>query len=282
MLNENLKKHLSEYLDSPVTQTSVLTGGDINDVYKLDTASKSYVVKINDAEAYPNMFELEKLGLNELAKTKTFRIPQPLHTGNFENKSFLILEHIESASKTNDFDRVFGEKLAQLHKTSAAFGFTEDNYIGSLPQYNTEEPHAVSFYINQRLEPQFKLARERGYTFENLNDFYKSIEKLIPDEPAALIHGDLWSGNFMVSEAGKPVLIDPATCYAPREMDLALMRLFGGFSDTVFDRYEQVFPLAEDWKERVKLWQLYYILVHVNLFGGHYYASAKAIIRNYS
>ncbi|WP_262490572.1 fructosamine kinase family protein [Leeuwenhoekiella nanhaiensis] len=99
MLNESLKKHLSEYLDSPVTQTSVLTGGDINDVYKLDTASKSYVVKINDAPAYPNMFELEKLGLNELAKTKTFRIPQPLHTGNFENKSFLILEHIESASK---------------------------------------------------------------------------------------------------------------------------------------------------------------------------------------
>ena len=90
MLNETFKEHLSEYLDSPITQTSALTGGDINDVYKLDTGNSSYVVKTNDANAYPDMFKLEKLGLDELAKTKTFRTPRPLHTGNFENKSEII------------------------------------------------------------------------------------------------------------------------------------------------------------------------------------------------
>ncbi|MBA82560.1 MAG: fructosamine kinase [Leeuwenhoekiella sp.] len=281
MLNETFKEHLSEYLDSPITQTSALTGGDINDVYKLDTRNNSYVVKTNDANAYPDMFKLEKLGLDELAKTKTFRTPCTLHTGNFENKNFLILEYIASAPKTSNFDQIFGEKLAKMHQTSSAFGFIKDNYIGSLPQHNDEEPDAASFYISQRLEPQFRLAQERGYTFDNLDSFYSRIENLIPDEAAALIHGDLWSGNFMVSEDGQPALIDPATCYAPREMDLALMRLFGGFSNTVFESYERIFPLAADWEKRIELWQLYYILVHVNLFGGHYYASAKAILRKY-
>ncbi|WP_442846698.1 fructosamine kinase family protein [Leeuwenhoekiella sp. H156] len=281
MLNENLKKHLSDHLDQNITNTAALTGGDINDVYKIDTVTKSFVVKVNDATAFPNMFELEKLGLEELAKTKTFRIPEVLHTGTFEDQSFLILEYIDAAPKAETFDQSFGEQLAAMHRNTAAFGFVKDNYIGSLPQANTEEPDAVSFYINQRLEPQFKMARERGYSFEKLDPFYKNIESLIPREPAALIHGDLWSGNYMVSEAGKPALIDPATCYAPREMDLALMQLFGGFSSLTFEAYNSSHPLTQDWESRIKLWQLYYILVHVNLFGGPYYASAKAILKQY-
>ncbi len=282
MLSETFKEHLSAELNENLIEVSTLTGGDINDVYKLKCNTSSFVVKINKADTYPGMFELEKLGLEHLAATGTFRIPQPLQTGLFENFSYLILEYLDSSSKKPEFDTAFGEQLAALHKHTGNFGFEKDNYIGSLPQNNTEESDALSFYINQRLEPQFKLARENGYTFENLKGFYKNLESIIPEEPASLIHGDLWSGNYMVSEAGLPALIDPATCYAPREMDLALMRLFGDFSEQVFDTYNASYPLAEDWQSRINLWQLYYVLVHVNLFGGHYYASAKRILNKYS
>ena len=282
MLNGKFKNYLSELLNTEIRSSSALAGGDINHVYRLSTSTEPLVIKINDAEAFPKMFELEKAGLELLRSTKTFHIPEPLYAGTFETKSFLLLEHIESAPTNSNFDSIFGEQLATLHKHSNSFGLKEDNYIGSLKQYNTKQDDAASFYIKQRLEPQFKLAIERGYVFKNLETFYKRIKMLIPDEPASLIHGDLWSGNYMVDHKGLPTLIDPAVCYASREMDLALMRLFGGYSEAVFESYQQVFPLKSDWKERIQLWQLYYILVHVNLFGGHYYASAKAILHKYN
>lgn len=281
MLSDNFKAYLSDVLNTEIQNSSALSGGDINEVYKLKTASETLVIKVNDAEAFPNMFELEKAGLDLLSSTQTFHIPKPLLTGYFETKAFLVLEHIESASRASNFDFIFGEQLAALHKHSDSFGLEEDNYIGSLKQFNAKQDDAASFYINQRLEPQFKLALDKGYTFNNLDAFYKRIEMLIPDEPASLIHGDLWSGNYMVDNKSLPVLIDPAVCYAPREMDLALMRLFGGYSETIFESYESTFPLTPGWENRIELWQLYYILVHVNLFGGHYYASAKAILQNY-
>lgn len=281
MLSDKFKNYLSNLLNAEILKSSVLAGGDINEVYKLKTASDAWVLKVNDAEAFPNMFELEREGLDLLRSTKTFTIPTPLLTGYFETKAFLVLEHIESAPKASNFDSIFGERLAALHKHSGSFGLEEDNYIGSLKQFNTKQDNAADFYINQRLKPQFKCALDQGYAFDNLDAFYKRIEKLIPDEPASLIHGDLWSGNYMVDNIGLPTLIDPAVYYAPREMDLALMRLFGGYSERVFESYDKAFPLSPGWKDRIQLWQLYYILVHLNLFGGHYYASAKAILHNF-
>lgn len=130
--------------------------------------------------------------------------------------------------------------------------------------------------------PQFQLACENGYEFAQLDTFYKKLEQLIPEEKSSLIHGDLWSGNYLINAQDQPCLIDPAVSYAPREMDLAMMRLFGGFEHRLFLAYDKAFPLEEDWEERLQLWQLYYILGHVNLFGGNYYTSAKAIIKRYS
>ena len=111
---------------------------------------------------------------------------------------------------------------------------------------------------------------------------YSQISEEIPDEAPSLIHGDLWNGNYMVSNKGEPTLIDPAVAYAPREMDIAMMHLFGGFPQDVYSIYNEQFPLVENWKDRISLWQLYYLLVHLNLFGSSYLSQVKGIIKRYS
>ncbi|MGY5850014.1 fructosamine kinase family protein [Salegentibacter sp. F14] len=261
-----------------------LTGGDINEVYLLSTIrKKKLVVKINDADRYPRMFEAEKSGLEHLKKPGVIDVPQVLDTGRIENIAYLLLEYKEPAPKAQDFPRIFGEQLAALHQTSSnAFGFSEDNYIGSLPQFNNTSNSADDFYISQRLEPQIRLAKEQGYSLKLTKNFYKNISALIPKERPALIHGDLWNGNFLINKKGLPCLIDPATAYAPREMDLAMMQLFGGFEQEVFSAYNERFPVAPRQEERLPLWQLYYLLVHLNLFGNSYLVSVSHIIKKYS
>ncbi|MFI8377395.1 fructosamine kinase family protein [Leeuwenhoekiella sp. NPDC079379] len=282
MLNDNFKEHLQNALSVETIQITSLTGGDINDVYKLSCSDCNYVIKVNDVSAYPNMFKLEAQGLEFIRTSESFPVPDVLTYDNFENLSYLILEYLETGPKNSDFNNVFGSQLAALHKSSShKFGFENDNYIGSLKQFNTSESTAYDFYINQRLEPQFKLAVDNGYSFNSIDLFYKEISQLIPLEKPALIHGDLWSGNYLINSNGGPSLIDPAVSFAPREMDIALMHLFGGFDPHLFDTYNSQFPLKTGWKKRLQLWQLYYILVHVNLFGGSYYTSAKAILKAY-
>ncbi|MEH6407164.1 MAG: fructosamine kinase family protein [Leeuwenhoekiella sp.] len=282
MLANSFLKHISELHGFQIVDHKPLSGGDINEVYLLETKSEKLVVKVNDAEKFPAMFEMEKDGLNRLAEAKTLRIPEVIAVGEAEKLSYLILENVEKSPQITDFWEVFGDKIAKLHQNSSShFGLEKDNYIGSLPQINAFNDNAASFYIEQRLEPQFKLALDKGYIFKDLSDFYNSIEKIIPDEPPALIHGDLWSGNFLIDDVGMPCLIDPAVAYAPREIDLALMQLFGGFDEQLFKTYNEVFPLENDWQERIKLFQLYHVLVHVNLFGGGYFSQAKSIMKQY-
>lgn len=230
------------------------------------------------------MFEKEAKGLQLLFDTQTFRIPKVINYGEANGTSYLLLEFIHSTSKKPTFWEDFGRQLAKLHQTTqAVFGLDHDNYIGSLPQYNVcKITNAAQFYIEKRLEPQFKLAIEKGFSFKKLSTFYKNIENEIPNESPALIHGDLWNGNYLVDNSGTPCLIDPAVAFAPREMDLAMMQLFGGFPDVVFTTYDTVFPLEKSWKNRVDLWQLYYLLVHLNLFGNSYYQSVSSIFAKYN
>ena len=282
MLNADFLSYISKTLNAKILKPKPLSGGDINAVYLLEGIEKKLVIKINDAQRFPGMFLQEKLGLEALRKTNVIDVPKPIGTGIFNEESYLILEYKTLGKKDKRFAEIFGEQLAALHtNTQDQFGFQDDNYIGSLPQYNNKEKTAAEFYINQRLQPQVELAQKNGYTFQNIDRFYEKVKTLIPNEPPALIHGDLWGGNYLVNEKGLPCLIDPAVAYAPREMDLALMQLFGGFDTSVFKSYHASFALENGWEQRIKLWQLYYVLVHVNLFGGHYYASAKAILKLY-
>ena len=229
------------------------------------------------------MFAAEKQGLELLGQSNTFRIPEVIGHGVFDDDSYLLLEYIPSVKRKSDFWTDFGQKLAKLHAhSSASFGLEIDNYIGSLPQFNASAATPAEFYIQQRLEPQFKIAHESGRLVFDTDAFYTSVSDIVPNEPPALIHGDLWNGNYMVDDLGDPVLIDPAVAYSIREMDLGMMQLFGGFPETVYSVYNELFPLTTGWRERTSLWQLYYLLVHLNLFGSGYLGQVKSAIAKYS
>ena len=266
-----------------VHKTSSLAGGSINQVYLLDTSEGKRVVKINSASKFPGMFEAEKQGLETLKQAKAFDIPAVLGLGEVQDKAYLLLEYKKEGFQKGHFWKVFGEQLSRLHKTTAGtFGFPASNYIGSLPQYNGQCQSAADFYVSQRLEPQVKMASERGFSLGELSGFYRNISEEIPQEAPALLHGDLWSGNYIANEEGLPCLIDPAVCYGPREMDLAMMKLFGGFPSEVFQIYDDQFPLQPNWERRIPLWQLYYLLVHLNIFGRSYLPQVKEIIGRFS
>lgn len=259
-----------------------LSGGDINDVFLLNCTEGHYVVKINSSEKFPGMFPAEAKGLELLRQSNSFKIPMIIGHGSVDKKSYLLLKYISEGKTSGSFWKTFANQLAQLHQTTQQqFGLDHDNYIGSLPQQNTLHDSVSEFYIAQRMEPQFRMAFDHGFHFSKLNLFYKTISEKIPEEPPALIHGDLWAGNYMVSEKTEPVLIDPAVAFAPREMDLAMMQLFGGYPKEVFEVYDSLFPLASNWKQRLDIWQLYYLLVHLNLFGSGYLRQVKSIVSKY-
>ena len=196
---------------------------------------------------------------------------------NCSEENFVV--KINSASK---FPALFEAEASGLRLLKQNSGFKIPAVIGSLPQQNNFCSSASEFYITQRLEPQFKMAADNGFNFKNLEKFFKNISEEISNEAPALVHGDLWNGNYMVSKIGEAVLIDPAVAYAPREMDIAMMKLFGGFSEEIFSNYNAAFPLGEGWKERLPLWQLYYLLVHLNLFGSGYLSQVNSAIKKYS
>lgn len=262
---------------------SPLFGGDINTVFKLNCEKKVFVVKLNSYQKFPNMFQTEAKGLELLRKSNSFQIPTVFASGFSDDYAYLVMEFISEESPTPHFSKLFAQNLATLHQeTQAYFGLDHDTYIGSLPQYNSPKTLISEFYISNRLEPQFQMAYDSGFQFKNLYDFYKNISNEIPEEKPALIHGDLWSGNYMIGKNGLPVLIDPAVSFCSREMDLAMMKLFGGFSDDIFNTYDAIFPLVENWKNRIQMWQLYYLLVHLNIFGAGYYGQVREIVDRYS
>ncbi|MBV1923342.1 MAG: fructosamine kinase family protein [Flavobacteriaceae bacterium] len=266
-----------------LTEIIPLSGGSINSVFLLKSNTEDYVLKVNDASKFPNMFDTEARGLQILKESKSFRTPKIISQNEFENISYLLIEYIPSGNKASNFNELFTENLSKLHhSTQEFFGLSHHNYIGSLPQYNSKEKSASEFYIKQRLQPQLKLASQKGYTFNQLEKVFKNISEAIPNETSSLIHGDLWNGNYLISTKGEPLLIDPAISYSHREMDIAMMHLFGGFSSEMFNLYNEIFPLSENWKDRISLWQLYYLLVHLNLFGSGYFSQVNSIMKQYS
>lgn len=285
MLSDILS-HCSNYLDYKLQHYKPLSGGDINEVYLVETDQQPLVVKLNDSQRFPAMFEREAAGLQALRQAKALAVPEVLCAGEFEQKAFLVLEYVPSGQANKDFWEHFGRQLAAIHQQKAAhFGGLPTNYIGALPQYNPQLASWPEFYAQARLQPQLKMAIERkvigpqeAYQLEQL------IAKL-PDilEPASpsLIHGDLWNGNFLVDKRGQAVLVDPAACYASQEMDLAMTRLFGGFDAAFYAAYEEAWPLERGHKERVSIYQLYYLLVHLNLFGRSYWSAIKNSLKSY-
>ncbi len=264
-----------------------LSGGDINQVYRIDTSGGIYCLKVNSADRFPGMFEKEALGLSLLRKANELYIPSVAEVISTKHYSALLLEFIDSAQPDKNFMFRFGVSLAKLHDHStSSFGLDHDNYMGSLPQSNREQTNWTDFFIEERLEKQLRPARDSGQLSRDTDNLFSRLfsrlDQLMPVDMPALLHGDLWGGNFMVSETGEACLIDPAVYYGHREVDLAMTTLFGGFSSGFYQGYESHQKLVPGWRERLDLYNLYPLLVHVNLFGGGYMDSVRRILRKFS
>lgn len=288
-LIEHLCGHLGRYtgMRVDVEREVPVGGGSINDAYRLETNAGRFFVKVNTAARDPSMFQAEADGLERLGAARSIRVPRAIAFGEYHGDSYLLLEHIEGGPRTPAFWEDFGRSAARLHtNTNDRFGLERDNFIGTLPQRNTPHDRWDAFFIHCRLEPQVRMARDRQrigmgdvLRFERL---YAKLPSLFPSEPPALLHGDLWSGNFLCDADSAPVLIDPAVHFGHREMDIAMTRLFGGFEESFYAGYHAEHALEQGWEERVDLCNLYPLLVHVNLFGGGYARQVGEILKRFT
>ena len=287
-LDETLRAALERALGSAPTVARRLGGGDINDAFEVRLADDRMVFVKTNARAAREMFPTEARGLAFLAEPKALRTPEVLAVSSPDDSTrFLALELVRSGSPARGHDEALGRGLAALHRFGApSFGLDHDNFIGSLPQSNRAHARWSDFFEKERLAPQLDRAVGLGRAstvmrrgFERL--FSRLSDLAGPEEPPSRLHGDLWGGNLHTDEHGAPCLVDPAVYGGHREIDLAMMRLFGGFGERVFSSYAEAFPLAPGASDRVALYQLYPLMVHVNLFGGGYAAQVERILARY-
>jgi len=285
---EKIKARIEEKLKSKIKSLSSLSGGCISDAYKVTTDNGSNFFLKYNSSASNDMFIKEANGLKELAKANAIRIPDVL---SFD-EHYILLEFITTGSRKKNFFEEFGCKFAEMHKFSSnSFGFYEDNYIGSNTQKNIpdekEKTSWVTFYFNKRILFQLQLAEKLGNSTPELRKGISKLENKIQEiigdmqEKPSLLHGDLWSGNYMVDENGDAVLIDPAVYYGHREADLGMTKLFGVFNSEFYRAYNETFPLEDGYEYRENIYKLYHVLNHLNLFGGGYYSQALSIIKFY-
>lgn len=286
MLPPPIHQSLSHNLNLTITNFQPLSGGCINNGGKLMTSMGIFFVKWNGALRYPDMFATEARGLQLLRVANAIRIPEVVSTGETDNFQYIVLEFIAQAKPSRTYWTMLGEHLCALHKnTSEKYGLEFDNYIGSLQQRNRKHENWISFFIEERLRSQVELAvttkKLETDTAKKFELLYKKLPDLLVEETPSLLHGDLWSGNLIVDETGNPCLIDPAVYYGNREAEIAFTKLFGGFGNEFYDSYQSNFPLQKDFESRTDLYNLYPLLVHVNLFGESYGNQVVSILRNY-
>lgn len=280
---------VQSYIEQILNEKSVFTaigGGSINHTYRIKTGKQSFFCKINSHADFPGMFEAEQNGLALLAQQQVIRIPRVIAHEQKDDAQILILEWIEQGLRSGAFWETFGRQLAALHHVQHnEFGLATDNYMGALPQDNKPNSSWTAFFIHQRLQPQVKLALDHkllepahAKQFEKL---YQQLSVIFPAEPPVLVHGDLWSGNFLCDDKGKPVLIDPAVYYGHRSMDMAMTTLFGGFDARFYESYNYHFPLPANYRQQWEVCNLYPLLIHLNLFGKSYLADILNTIRQY-
>lgn len=288
-MNAETRAEISRRLGTSVVSLQRLGGGDINEAFLVGLADGRRVFAKCNASADEAMFEVEARGLSWLGEAGALRVPgvMAVSSGTETAWPFLVLELLEPGARAGDFDELLGAGLAALHRSGApSFGLDHDNFIGSLPQSNLPAPSWVDFYRERRLAPQLARARRLGLLDPALDHaaerLLERLDGLVgPAEPPARLHGDLWSGNLHVDAQGRPALIDPAVYGGHREMDLAMLRLFGGAGERVFESYEASYPLAPGHHERVALCQLYPLLVHLNLFGSSYATQVRSVVERY-
>jgi protein-ribulosamine 3-kinase len=265
-----------------------LAGGCINDTAALSLSNGDTIFLKRNTLAHPQMFEAEAVGLSRLTCDGGPRIPTPIAAFSDGTHQYLLLEFLESGSRSADYWEQFGRQLAHLHQTvrHAQFGFEIDNFIGATPQYNEMKSSWIEFYREMRLEPQIRMAASylNSRLRRQLSRMLDSLDTIIvePDGDASILHGDLWSGNAMSGPFGEPVIIDPATYFGHREAEIAMTQLFGRFGGHFYAAYNEYWPMQAGWEKRMDLYNLYHMLNHVNLFGSGYLGSVESIINRYT
>jgi fructosamine-3-kinase len=281
---------LAAHVGRPVTleRLRVVGGGSIHAAFQLDTDAGAFFLKQNTAAAAAN-FAAEAEGLRTLMGRSPLHVPAPIGHGTAGAQAWLLMAWLAARAPATAAWTRLGEGLAALHRhTQAQFGFHQDNYIGSLPQRNTPCTNWLEFWVAHRLQPQAALASARGRldtsTRTLLDRVIARLPELLPVEPPALLHGDLWSGNVLLSTGpdGVPAIFDPAVHYGHREADLAMTVLFGGFESEFYAAYAAHYPLVPGWRERLPLHNLYPLMVHLNLFGTGYLPQIQAVLRRHA
>lgn len=270
-----------------ILKIAPVSGGSINEAYYVRTKEREYFAKRNSS-APDHFFQSEKNGL-ELLGENGIAVPEPyLILSQGECGSVFLMEWIKSAPSSKEGDRALGSLVATMHqKKGKLAGLDQANYIGELDQLNLPSTEWVAFFRDQRLGPMQNLARKEGKLSkerdQRLSKLCQRLDSIIGHHPDfSLLHGDLWGGNWLMTDGGHPYLIDPAVYYGDREIDIAFTYLFGGYSKDFYDQYQADYPLEKEFTDRIPIYQLYYLLVHLILFGESYGSAVDRILQKYT
>ncbi len=290
-MNETILQDLLE-AESILTEAQVnicrpVSGGCIHKAWEVEMQDGSkFFAKTGNAEAFP-MLKFEEQGLkalNQFSLEKLLVVPRPIIVKKFNQTSILLMPwlNLGQGDQSN-----LGEGLARLHKDSSnhnqeCFGWGEDGFIGSGPQPGAWISNWGECFVKLRLIPQIRIAKKWGLSIPQEDLLFSFLTTFLDAHKPkpSLVHGDLWSGNAGVQLNGKGVIFDPATWWADREVDIAMTKLFGGFSHEFYSNYEKIWPLNEFSKDRENIYNLYHLLNHANLFGGFYKSQCHSTIQD--
>ncbi|WP_101842324.1 fructosamine kinase family protein [Halobacillus sp. Marseille-P3879] len=287
-MKQQIKRVLQQINDqSGIQEIKSVSGGDINEAFYVKTEEQTYFMKGNQ-NVPSHFFKAEASGLEAIRHTQTVSVPEVYYYDEPDENEIgmMALEWIE-ASSTYDSSEKLGEKLALMHKQTADhYGFGEPTFVGELDQPNEWKDSWVEYYRDNRLHHQYLIGKENGRINgkrqKRMETLLTHLDKFVPAEPSAsLLHGDLWGGNYLTSKEGEPFLIDPSIVYGDPQFEIAFTELFGGFAPSFYSSYQQVSPLYSEYKEVKPLYQLFYLLVHLNIFGEMYGSSVDRILKKY-
>ncbi len=282
--SEALSRHISLNQQQPFSLQDCrpVSGGSINNSYKISGQGRNYFVKTNSVN-HAGMFAAEAEGLMAIVNSRSILAPKPVCYGEFDGSTYLVMDYLElGRGDKRSIDRL-GEQLATMHRLNqSTFGWHIDNTIGSTPQINTPCESWPEFYGQYRLRYQIDLAGSNGHhgqLIDKAHELLGYLDQLLSHKPqASLLHGDLWSGNYGICPHGVPVIFDPAVYYGDRETDIAMTELFGGFPPRFYEAYWHHYPEEAGYSVRKTLYSLYHILNHLNLFGANYAPRAEQMI----
>jgi fructosamine-3-kinase len=260
-------------------------GGDIHSAWKIEFSNKKLFLKRNIRNKKFLKFEKYCLqNLREYINSEILVIPEVIAYKNIKNIEILLIEWIDMQK----FDqKKLGKGLGEMHLKSAEcnpkmFGFPVEGFIGTTDQKKGWENNWSDCFLNLRVLPQLSILKNNFLDKETINKLKEKIKsELLNHEPTnTLVHGDLWSGNAGIDKNGKGVIFDPASWWADNEVDIAMTKLFGGFSKEFYDEYHKIFPVKKEFDKRIIIYNFYHILNHANMFRGSYLYQVKDYIKS--